>query len=484
MFSRPLDVASGGLFYAALTLLCAVLYLPGLAQLPPVDRDEARFMQATKQMIETGDYAHIRFQADPRDKKPIGAYWAQAASVNVMGQTLTEPWPYRIPSVLGVWLAVMVTAWAVGGAVSGTAGFAAGAILATTLLTTVEAHLAKADALLLAMSAIVFAGLLRAATAQTVKPVLRYAFWIALGVGVLIKGPILPVVLVLALTALFIADKNLPLNALQPVVGVPLALLVMLAWPIVTGLDEAIRAAQTAFLQDLWPKLTGGQESHGAWPGAHLLMSLGTLWPWSLALPLAALAAWRERASPIVRVCTAWIVPFWLVLELIPTKLPHYTLPLFPAIAVLIASALSQWRPARVAMTGLAGLGVALGLLLAAVPLFNLPRWDDLNLSTRLAETLARHAPGRPAILVGYGEPSAVFLLGTDTLTTNPEHAASLLAASPGAITAVEESALPALAEFMAGVGKNIVRLDAVSGYNYSRGRPVTLVVVTAAAPP
>ena len=39
--------------YLLLTLLCLALFVPGLASLPPMDRDEARFMQATKQMIET-----------------------------------------------------------------------------------------------------------------------------------------------------------------------------------------------------------------------------------------------------------------------------------------------------------------------------------------------------------------------------------------------------------------------------------------------
>ena len=47
-------------------------------QIPPVDRDEARFAQATKQMMETGDYVDIRFQDEVRYKKPVGIYWLQA----------------------------------------------------------------------------------------------------------------------------------------------------------------------------------------------------------------------------------------------------------------------------------------------------------------------------------------------------------------------------------------------------------------------
>ena len=63
----------------ALLVLCLVLFLPGIAELPVTDRDEARFAQATKQMLETGDFVDIRFQDEPRWKKPIGIYWMQAA---------------------------------------------------------------------------------------------------------------------------------------------------------------------------------------------------------------------------------------------------------------------------------------------------------------------------------------------------------------------------------------------------------------------
>ena len=69
--------------YALLTLLSLALYLPGLATLPPTDRDESRFVQASRQMLESDNYLLIRFQDEPRNKKPAGIYWLQAASVNL-----------------------------------------------------------------------------------------------------------------------------------------------------------------------------------------------------------------------------------------------------------------------------------------------------------------------------------------------------------------------------------------------------------------
>jgi hypothetical protein len=64
---------------AVLVLVSLAAFLPRFFQIPPVDRDEARFAQATKQMIETGDYVDIRFQDETRYKKPVGIYWLQAA---------------------------------------------------------------------------------------------------------------------------------------------------------------------------------------------------------------------------------------------------------------------------------------------------------------------------------------------------------------------------------------------------------------------
>src|SRR5437763_3865650 len=98
---------SGWRPYALLAALCVALYLPGSAAIPPLDRDEARFAQASRQMLETGDFLRIRFQDEARNKKPAGIYWLQAAAV----ATLSTPesaaiWPYRLPSLVGATIAV------------------------------------------------------------------------------------------------------------------------------------------------------------------------------------------------------------------------------------------------------------------------------------------------------------------------------------------------------------------------------------------
>src|SRR5712664_3253962 len=101
-----LATASHARAVAVLIVVCLVSFLPGFFNIPPVDRDEARFAQATKQMIETGDLVDIRFQDEVRYKKPVGIYWLQAAAVNTaaalgLPRAQVRVWLYRVPSLIG-----------------------------------------------------------------------------------------------------------------------------------------------------------------------------------------------------------------------------------------------------------------------------------------------------------------------------------------------------------------------------------------------
>ena len=94
-------LAEGWRRWVLLLLLSLSLFVPGLTSLPPVDRDEARYIQATRQMLETGDLVQIRFQDEARNKKPIGIYWLQAAAVAAFSSPESAAiWPYRLPSAL------------------------------------------------------------------------------------------------------------------------------------------------------------------------------------------------------------------------------------------------------------------------------------------------------------------------------------------------------------------------------------------------
>src|ERR1700727_2917298 len=139
----------------AFLLLCGLLLLlPGFFNIPPIDRDEARFAQATKQMVETVDFVDIRFQDEVRYKKPVGIYWLQSAAVEVasdlgLPRAQVRIWLYRVPSLIGAIGAVLLTYWTALAFVTRRGALLAGLLMCSSVLLGVEARLAKTDAMLL-----------------------------------------------------------------------------------------------------------------------------------------------------------------------------------------------------------------------------------------------------------------------------------------------------------------------------------------------
>src|ERR1700746_2414762 len=122
-----------------LLAMSLVWFLPGFFNTAPIDRDEARFAQASKQMIESGEYIDIRFQDEVRYKKPVGIYWLQVAAVkaaSALGFRQAPPtiWLYRIPSLVGAIGAVLLTYWAGLALVSRRAAVLAAVMMASCVL--------------------------------------------------------------------------------------------------------------------------------------------------------------------------------------------------------------------------------------------------------------------------------------------------------------------------------------------------------------
>lgn len=341
-----------------LTLLCLALYLPGLATIPPVDRDEPRFAQATNQMLETHDFIRPRFQTENRFNKPIGIYWLQAVGVLLTRQQgrLTI-WAHRLPSLVGAWAAVLMTYWIGRQLFNRGVALLGAAFLASSALLVVEAHLATTDAALLACVVAAqgcLASLYGAAQRGTSGRAIDAAgFWLAQGAGILIKGPIVLLVSSLTIGALALVDRHATsrtLATLRALWGVPLMLATVLPWAIAVGVATDWAFYRDWFGGDLLPKLAGGHGSHGAPPGTYLLLLGATFWPGSLAVGLGIARGFRRREQYAERFCLAWLVPTFLLFEIMPTKLPHYVLPTYPALALLVASAIID-APASLSTT-------------------------------------------------------------------------------------------------------------------------------------
>ncbi|AZO01495.1 glycosyltransferase family 39 protein [Mesorhizobium sp. M9A.F.Ca.ET.002.03.1.2] len=311
--------------------------------MPPLDRDEPRFMQATKQMVETGDYVDIRFQAGSRYQKPIGIYWLQSVAVALSGEGPAAPvWVYRLVSALGIAIAVVATAWTGANLFGASAGLAAGLVMAAIFATAFEGRDAKTDAVLLACCIAAQGALAQIYAAsrrdEAVAGHLPWIFWAAQGAAILIKGPIAPLLSALTVAVLFAFERDWRwLSKLKAGRGLALALLIVLPWLVLITWKSGGTFLQQAVGKDMLGKVAQGQESHGLPPGFYVLTYSLFMWPFGLIAVGAGLQALnRLRDDPRLRFCLAWYIPFWLLFELIPTKLPHYVLPAYPGMALMV----------------------------------------------------------------------------------------------------------------------------------------------------
>jgi len=340
-------VQGAGLKDLLLLFLAAVAILaPGISSLPPVDRDEPRYAVATTQMLQSHDFIDIHYQDTPRYLQPAGIYWLQSIPTALFSSPdHREIWTYRIPSLLGALIAVLVTAGMASRLLGRETGLAAGLLLASCMSLGFEARIGKTDAALLASVVVAQFALMHAYLGQAVSRRMAAAFWVALGVGIMLKGPIIVLVVGLTALALVLWDRRAAwLGRLQPIWGAPLALLIAAPWYVAIGMLTKGQFFKIAVGHNLMGKVAVGQQAHGAPFGYHLAALPLTFWPASLLVVMAAPFVWRQRREPAIRFLLCWLVPSWIVFEAVKTKLPHYVLPTYPAIACLTALALFSPR--------------------------------------------------------------------------------------------------------------------------------------------
>ncbi|MDQ0468686.1 ArnT family glycosyltransferase [Labrys wisconsinensis] len=536
-----------------LLLLAALAFAPGFATMPPMDRDEPRFAQASKQMLETGDFVSIRFQDEARLKKPVGIYWLQAGAVAV-GEALGVPEArttialYRVPSLLAAFAAVLLTWWTALPLVGRRAALLAGLAMAASIMLGVEARLAKTDATLLA-TVLAMAGALarvymagrRGGPGGGTPLATAAVFWTAMAASILIKGPIGPMVIGLTIAGIVATTRDWRwLKDLRWLAGLAWTLVLVSPWFVAIMVETGGRFLQQSVGNDMMAKVAGGQESHGAPPGLYLALVWATFWP---AAPLAALAApwvWRHRREPQVLFLLSWLVPSWLLFEAVPTKLPHYVLPLYPALAMLIGAAIAEDGLARglwgrlvallvpvlalvapaaalilirhyegaiawaVLPFGLAAVAAAVlawlllgrgraaeGLALSAVAAVlvywgvywaGMPALPTLWPSPRLAAAAKTLDCADPAFAsAGFREPSLVFLVGTALAMPDGAGAADFLGAGGCRMAFVEKRQEVAFLAEATARGAKVALTGRITGLNINGGRELDIGVFRAA---
>ena len=533
-----------------LLIVCGLLFfLPGFFNIPPVDRDEARFAQATKQMVETKDFVDIRFQDEVRYKKPVGIYWLQAATVETVSKlglprAQVRIWLYRIPSLIGAIGAVLLTYWTALAFVTRRGAILAALIMCSSILLGVEARLAKTDAMLLLTTTAVMGAMARTYLSwQRGDDGLHSSwqlpaiFWTAVAGGILLKGPLILMFIAVPVVALAILDRSAAwLWRLRPVWGLMWTLVLVLPWFVAIFLKSGESFFANSIGGDMLSKIASPQETHGAPPGLYFVLFWATFWPGAALAGMAAPAVWRARREPGAQFLLAWVVPTWLIFEIVITKLPHYVLPLYPAIAILIIGALERkvlsrtlwiargvsWWFVLPLVLSVASIILAMVLLrqpgflawpfAAGALIFGLFAWwmyDDhraerslLNAvgaswflavcvygvvlpsltplfpSVQIARALRSvECVGPTAAAAGFHEPSLVFMVGTSTLLTNGSGAADFLQQGSCRYALIEWREERNFAQRAEAIGLRYAVGARIEGYNFSQGRAVSIAV-------
>ncbi len=204
----------------------------------------------------------------------------------------------------------------------------------------IEGGIAKTDAMLAGCTTLAMAALMNARGGSSQGWKTGLLFWFAIGLGALIKGPVTPMVAGLAIVALLIWEREW--RWLKPVLtwwGPLLAVLMVVPWLVSIQIATEGNFLREALGDDLGPKLVSGHERHGGVPGYHLMLLPLLFFPATLFLVPGVgrlVGAIREKTdlAGAARFLVCWAVPTWLVFELLPTKLPHYVLPAYPALAL------------------------------------------------------------------------------------------------------------------------------------------------------
>jgi 4-amino-4-deoxy-L-arabinose transferase-like glycosyltransferase len=327
---------------ATLLLMGAIILIPGTWQLPLLDRDEPRFAQATVEMMDRSDWIRPTFNGQNRFDKPILTYWLMRAGYALFGVSeMGARWHSIVATCL-----IALTLYAIGGRwFSRRVGFWAAAGFLTCFQIILNGRSCVADMpMVLAVTIAQFA-LFELVTAAPESRHIRWAllFYGAMGVGFLAKGPIALLVpfLTLVLYRFALWRQPLPWRRFRPILGFAVLLLIVGSWGIPALIETQGRFWDVGINQNVVRR--GVEVFNGRFysPIFYLGTSIVSLFPWIVFAGQGCLmlrSRWQAKNAFLL----SWIVSLFLIFTFYATQLPHYVMPAFPAIFMVLAQALTM----------------------------------------------------------------------------------------------------------------------------------------------
>ena len=323
-----------------LLVLALMLYLPGTATIPLMDRDEPRFAHATVEMMERDSWAIPYFNGAYRFDKPPLTYWWMRLHYALLGVNELSARLHSLLAVYGV--ALVVAGMARKLTKDSRAGLLAGVAWLTSLQSLVHGRLSVADMPMILLVALACRALVELLT----EPPLRqwngwfWCLWLSLGAGFLAKGPVAWFVpgLALVLWRWVFWKKPLPWGRLQATSGSCIALAMVAAWGVPALLETNGAFWKTGMGEHVVKRGTDVFNGRKFVPGFYLITTWLSLFPWmGFALPVwrSLRTNWTAETSFLA----AWFFVPQVIFFFYATQLPHYVMPGYPAFIVLLALA-------------------------------------------------------------------------------------------------------------------------------------------------
>jgi len=342
-FQSKIDNPTGGWIAAILISLVVMgAYLLIATRTTLWDRDEPRFARATVEMVESGNYLVPTFNGRLRPDKPVLIYWLMSLPVRLLGPTELA---CRFFSAVGTALSCLLT-FVIGRKLLGAkAGLWAMAILASSMMVLYIGSAATADAILLPCM-IAAVAIFVSEIGSGVHLWQTVLMGIALGLALLAKGPVglLPVVVIVTTVLLSRevradAGRYLRQLGLATVIGI----LIFLAWAIPANNATGGQFLSLGIGHHVLGRAVKPLEHHGGdfllYLPYYLPVIVLGFFPWTLHLPGALLAVFRGRigGQPCRALLISWMLSVFIIMTLVITKLPHYVLFIWPAMALAVA---------------------------------------------------------------------------------------------------------------------------------------------------
>jgi 4-amino-4-deoxy-L-arabinose transferase-like glycosyltransferase len=354
-----------------LFLGCLLFHLAGTWSLPLIDRDEPRFAEASREMRERCEYVIPYFNNQYRFDKPPLTYWCQIASFRAFGE---NDFAARFPTAIAAALVSSVLfGW--GTRLRGKqTGWWAAIVFALALQTFLHGKAAVADMWLVLFFTLAHWSAWELLNANSYRPKWWWIFYLSLALGFLAKGPVGWIPLLSVVLAKWFY-KETDFNALfRFFVGIPLTLAIVGAWGVPALMRTNGEFFRVGIVHHVIGRSLAPMEGHGASSLAmyfallpfYFLTFLVSFFPWSTRL----LALWndlRTNRDATDKFLLSGTLLIFAIFTLVKTKLPHYTLPAFPLIALLLARRFEAVRLSRSAVVWSAGIYLVIALF--ATPL-------------------------------------------------------------------------------------------------------------------